>query len=54
MAQNDIVITSAIEMGDLLRHPRERAGHTGEVNHARDNKDQGEAAGQATPSVQKL
>ena len=51
MAQNDITITSAIEMNDSVSHPREAAARTGEMNHPTDNRHQADTAAHKTPSA---
>ena len=49
MAQNDIAITSAIEMDHSMSHASEAAPLTGDLNHPKDNRHEVDTAAETTP-----
>ena len=49
MAQNDIAITSAIEMDHSFSHASEAAPLTGDLNHPKDNRHEVDTAAETTP-----
>ena len=54
MAQNEIAITSAIEMDDSMSHSREAAALTGDMNHPKDDRYHADTVADATPRASQI